>query len=198
MITRKEPVTYYNPIALPAPGKLRAQMIERSRHQEKYQITLDIVEKLSDAKYEELRAINLETEKELKEREDQMRGFAGKGDYMPGTPKETALYQEYQTALLNLPFHRLPDLYDERHSIYVKTTRHPWSAFYFAREELECRAVLENIYAFADPYEGKRNIPWPPGAEFARVAAFEAFESRRAFDRYLHKKALNLKTQRKD
>jgi hypothetical protein len=198
VITRKEPVTYYNPIALPPPGKQREEMIERSRHQEKYQITLDIVEKLSNAKYEELKAVNLKTEKELEAKEDQMRSFAGKGDFMPNTPKEKALYQEYQNALLHLPFHRLPDMYDEQHSIYVKTTRYPWSAFYFSREELECRAVLENIYSFADVYEGKRSIAWPPGAVFARVAAFEAFETRRTYDRYLHKKALNLKAQRKD
>ncbi|HVG33610.1 MAG TPA: hypothetical protein VM911_11035 [Pyrinomonadaceae bacterium] len=198
VITRKEPVTYYNPIALPPPGKLRAEMIERSRHQEKYQITLDIVEKLSDARYEELKAVNLKTEKELEAREDAMRSFAGKGDFMPNTPKEKALYQEYQLALSSLPFHRLPDMFDEKHSIYVKTTRHPWSAFYFSREELECRAILENIYSFADVYEGKRSIPWPPGAEYARVAAFEAFDSRRSYDRYLHKKEMNLKAQRKD
>jgi hypothetical protein len=198
VITRLGPVTYYNPIALPPPGGQRTEMIERSRHKRKYQITLDIVEKLSDEKYEELKAVNAKTEKEIEAKENGMRKFAGKGDFMPDTPEEQALYKEYQTALANLPYHRLPDLYDEKHSIYVKTTRHPWSAFYFAREELECRAVLENIYSFADAYEGRKSIAWPPGAEHARVAAFEAFESRRAYDRYLHKKEMNLKGQQKD
>jgi hypothetical protein len=198
VITRRESVTYYNPIALPPPGKLRTEMIERSRRQEKYEITLDVVEKLSDENYDGLRAINAKTEKELEAKEDRMRRFAGKGDYMPNTPEEKALYKDYQLALSTLPFHRLPDLYDEKHSIYVKTTRRPWSAFYSAREELECRAVLENIYSFADVYEGRKIIAWPPGAEYARVAAFEAFESRRAYDRYLHKKEMNLRGRRND
>lgn len=197
VIMRKEPVTYYNPIALPPAGELRTKMIERSRHKERYQITLDIVDKLSAEQYEELKAVNAKTEKELEAKEDRMRSFAGKGDYLPDTPEEKALYQEYQIALANLPYHRLPDLYDETHSIYVKTTRPPWSAFYVAREELECRAVLENIYSFAEVYEGQRSIAWPPGAEYARVAAFEAFESRRAYDRHLHKKEMNLKGQQK-
>jgi hypothetical protein len=196
VITRTTPVTYYNPIALPPPGELRTKLIERSRRTESYQITLDIVERLPEEKYEELKSENAKTEKELADREDRMRSFAGKGDYMPQTPADTALYKEYRDALMNLPYHRLPDLYDEKHSIYVRTTRHPWSAFYSAREELECRAVLENIYSQAEVYEGKKSIHWPPGAEHARVAVFEAFESRRAYDRYLHKREMNLTGQR--
>lgn len=198
VVTRKKPVTYYNPIALPVMRELRTQMIERSRVEEQYQITLDIADRLSDAKYEELKAINARTEKELEAQEDRMRGFAGKGDYLPQTPKEKTLYREYQSALVNLPYHRLPDLFDEKHSIYVKTTRHPWSAFYFAREELECRAVLENIYSFAEVYEGKKSVGWPPGATYARVAAVETFESRRIYDRYMHKKEMNLRLQQED
>ena len=198
VVTRKKSVTYYSPIALPLMGELRTQMIEQSRVEEQYQITLDIADRLSDEKYEELRAINARTEKELKAQEELMRGFAGKGDFLPQTPEEKALYREYQSALVNLPYHRLPDLYDEKHSIYVKTSRHPWSAFYFTREELECRAVLENIYSFADVYAGKKSVTWPPGVEYARVAALEAFESRRIHDRYMHKKEMNLTFKQKD
>jgi hypothetical protein len=193
VITRKEPVTYYNPIALPPPGDLRSQMIERSRRKEKYQITLDVVDRLSNARYEELKAINENTEKELAAREDRMRSFASKGDYLPKTSADHILYKDYQNALVNLPYHKLPDLYDEKHSIYIQTTRHPWSAFYSVREEQECRAVLENIYSFAEVYEGGKGADWPPGASFATVAVFETFGSRRSYDRYLHKKEMNLK-----
>lgn len=192
VVTRKKSVTYYNPIALPASSELRTEMIERSKDEQQYQITLDIVDRLSDEKYEELKAVNAGTEKELEAQEDMMRDFASKGDYLPQTDKEKALYREYQDTLVNLPYHRLPDLYDEKHSIYVKTTRHPWSAFYFTREELECRAVLENIYSFADVYEGKKSVTWPPEAEYAKLAALEAFDSRRIHDRYMHKKWMHL------
>ena len=41
VITRKEPVTYYNPIALPPSSELRTKMIEESRYTQKYQITLE-------------------------------------------------------------------------------------------------------------------------------------------------------------
>lgn len=196
VVTRKKSVTYYNPIALPASSELRTEMIERSRVEQQYQITLDIADRLSDEKYEELNAVNARTEKELEAHEERMRDFSSKGDYLPETAKEKALYREYQSALENLPYHRLPDLYDEKHSIYVKTTRHSWSAFYFSREELECRAVLENIYSFADVYAGKQNVAWPLGGGYARVAASEAFDSRRIHDRYMQKKEMNLR--RKD
>jgi hypothetical protein len=195
-ITRKEPVTYYNPISLPAFGDLRGEMIERSRYKERYQITLDIVDRLSDEQYEELKAVNAETERELEDQEHQMRGFAGKGDFMPNTPQEKALYQEYQSALAHLPYHRLPDLYEEQHSFYVKTTRPTWGRFYFAREESECRAVIENIYSFADVYEGKRTLA--VGGESAAIVPLEAFESRRAHDLHLLKKKINLGRGQKD
>src|SRR6476469_3849777 len=42
VITRKEPVTYYNSIGLPAADdNLRKQMIERGKSPESYQITVD-------------------------------------------------------------------------------------------------------------------------------------------------------------
>src|SRR5215470_1956713 len=41
VITRKEPVTYYNPIALPLFDDLKKEVIERSKTKEPYQITLD-------------------------------------------------------------------------------------------------------------------------------------------------------------
>ena len=197
VVTRKKFVTYYNSIALPASTELRTQMIERSRVEEQYQITLDIADWLSDEKYEELKAVNAKTEKELEAQGDLMRGFASKGDYLPQTPEEKALYREYQSALINLPFHRLPDMYDEKHSIYVKTTRQPWTAFYFTREEMECRAVLENIYSFAEVYADRKSVTWPD-AKYASVAAFETFESRRTYDYYMHRKERHLSWQLKD
>jgi hypothetical protein len=194
VITRKEPVTYYNPIALPAlDDELRKQMIERGKHEESYQITVDVVEKLSREKYEELKAINAKTDKELKSLEDRMRKFSAKGSYMPSTPEEHLLYKEYQEALTTRPYYRLPDLYDDKKSIYIITTRPPWAAFYSAREEQECHAVIENIYSYAEIYEADKPSGWALGESYSRVAVSECFNSGRAYDRYLHKKELNLK-----
>ena len=193
VITRKEPVTYYNPIALPAAdSELRKKMIERGKQKESYQITLELVDRLSDEKYRELKAINVKTDKELTQLEDRMRTFASKGDYMPRNPEEHLLYQEYKKSLSTLPYHRLPDLYDAKHSVYVITTRSPWAAFYSTREELECRAVIENIYSYGEVYEGDSLVGWPPYTPHASVAASECFDSQRVYDRYLHKKVLNL------
>jgi hypothetical protein len=196
VITREEPVTFYNSISLPAAGnELRAEMIEQGKRAEKYQITLGIVDRLPDEKYQELRAANERTEQELQDLESRMGRFASKGSYRPTTPSEQALYQEYQRALVSLSYHQLPDLYDERYSVYVRTSRHPWAAFYSAREELECRAVLENIYSFAEVYEGKKGPPpgsgWFMVREYERVAVLDAFESKRAYDDYLHKREVN-------
>jgi len=194
VITRKEPVTYYNPIGLPAADNdLRKEMIERGKHKETYQITIDVVERLSDEKYEQSKAINAKTNKELTSLESRMQKFSFKGSYLPQTSADDVLYKEYQNGLSTLPYHKLPDLYDDKHSIYVATTRHPWSAFYSVREEQECRAVIENIYSYADAYEGESLIGWPPGTSYSRVAASECFNSDRVYDRYLHKKELNLR-----
>ena len=195
VITRHDPVTFYNPINLPAADELWAEMIEQGKRAERYQITLDVVDRLPDEQYLELRAANERTEKELAALESRMPGFTDRGTYRPGTPADEALYQEYRGALAGLPYHRLPDLYDGRHSVYVKTSRHPRAAFYSAREESECRAVLENIYSFAEVYEGKKGPPpgsgWLMVREYERVAVFDAFESKRAYDDYLRKRELN-------
>jgi hypothetical protein len=187
-------VTYYNAIGLPATDDdLRKQMIERGKSTERYQITVDVLEKLSDQKYQELKATNVSTDRELRSLEDRMQKFASKGDYLPTTADEQLLYQEYKKALSNLPYQKLPDLYDDKHSIYVTTTRSPWAAFYSAREEQECRAVIENIYSYGEAYEGESVAGWPPGTSYGKVAADECFNSGRVYDRYLHKKVLNLK-----
>src|SRR5215204_2648965 len=195
VIARKEPVSFYNPIGLPASlNEERPEVVKQAKFTEQYQITLEIVDRLPDERYEELRGVNWKAEEEFQALESRMRGFMGKGDYLPRTPGEVALYEEYKSALVNLPYHRLPDLYDEKHSVYVKTSRHRWGQFYSAREELECRAVLENIYSFAEVYEGKK--PGTRFREYEREAVFEAFESGRAYDSYLHKREENLEGQR--
>jgi hypothetical protein len=186
-------VTYYNSIALPSFDDLRKEMIERSKTKEPYQITLDVSEKLSNEKYEELKAINAQTNKELNAQEDRMRNFASKGTYDPITPADRLLYKQYQDELSTLPYHRLPDLYDDKHSLYVTTSRDAWAAFYSAREEQECRAVIENIYSYAEVYEGEHLIGWPPGTSYGRVAASECFNTARIYDEYLKKKELNLR-----
>lgn len=195
VIKRNDPVTFYNPINLPAAGsELRAEMIEQGKRAERYQITLDVVERLPEEKYLELKAVNERTEKELKALESRIPGFIDRLPYHPKTPAAEALYQEYRGALAKLPYHRLPDLFDERHSVYVKTSRHTWAAFYSARVELECRAVLENIYSFAEVYEGKKGPPpgsgWFMVEEYERVAVLDAFGSKRAYDDYLRKREL--------
>src|SRR6266404_105558 len=187
VVSRKEPVTFYHATSLPLLGPSRTQMIEQSRYTEPYQVTLDIVERLPDEKYEELKNVNARTERELEAYEDRMRSFMGKGDYTPKTSEDRALYEEYKKSLKDLLYRRLPDLYDEKYSVYITTTRHPSSAFYFTREELECRAVLENIYSFAemyggneslaDVYEGDESTTWSPGASHDKVAVFETFQS---------------------
>jgi len=193
VITRKEPVTYYNPIALPLFDDLRKEMIERSKTKEPYQITLDVSEKLSNQKYEELKAINRETDKTLNAQEDRMRNFTFKGTYEPVTPADQLLYKQYQNELSTLPYHRLPDLYDDKHGLYVTTSRDAWAAFYSAREEQECRAVIENIYSYGEAYEGENPIGWPAGTSYGRVAASDCFNSARVYDQYLKKKELNLR-----
>jgi hypothetical protein len=190
-VVRREPVLLYASIALPISAETRKEVIELSKESVKYQITVEIGEQVSEEKFHELQSVNDQTEWELRLMENRMSDFAGKGEFFPETPKDIALYGEYQQALQNLPYHRLPDLYDSQNSYYVTTTRPSATVFYHSREEHESKAVLENIYSFAEAYWSKIK----PFQYSDDIRVHNAFTNNRDYDKYLHKKNRNLPTQ---
>lgn len=190
-ITRRSPVSFYTAVSLPSFEDLRNEMIEERKREYEYKITLELGERLSIEKYREFETLNSKTESELGELKDRMSNFKSKDDYTPKTPKDEALYNEYKQALRNLPYKRLPDLYDNQNSIYIKTSRYYRSAFYYPREESECRAVLENIYSFAESYKRKNNLDGYSSVSENRVST--TFKGGREYDKYLHNKEMNLR-----
>lgn len=187
-VVRLEPVSMYPSNALPLSADTRREIVDESKESIKYEVTIEIGERVTEEKFRELQAVNDQTEKELRNFEYAMRGFAGKGDFSPKTPKDEALYREYQQALQNLPYHRLPDLYDSQNSYYVMTSRPYWTAFYYPREERESMAVLENIYSFAETYPGKIE----PFLTHHDTSVFDTFTNQRDYDSYRHNRNRNL------
>ena len=152
LVTRREPVTLYNNIALPPPGPDLKRVLENGERVQ-YEIKIEIRELVSKAKFREMAAVNEKTDHYLRIKKGAMKSSSSKGEYRPKTEHDTELYSEYQQQLQELPYYRLPDLYDAQNSYYITTPRSRRESFSYAREERECRGVLENIYSFAEAYE---------------------------------------------
>lgn len=189
-VVRQKPITVYSSISLPLNLKLDDERMEHWKDIEDYKITLEFKDYISDEKYFELAEINRKTEIDFRILEEPMGEFPGKGNYRPKTAKDEILFTKYQDALKNLPYAKLPDLYTEQHSIYIETSRHTSSAFYYPHEESECRAVLENIYSFANPYPKNGRFAGKPYE--AEGVVYKTFASSRDYDMYLRDKELNL------
>jgi hypothetical protein len=190
-VARRDPVFLYGAISLPSAGLGRREAVESGKRAVEYKITLEFSNRLTEEEYQALRKVNRETDQKLGIISYPMRGFASKGDYEPRTGKEEKLYEEYKQALRTLPFNRLPELYDDEFAVYIDSTRRSRTAFYSPREESECRAVMDNIFSFAEPY-GQREDSF--GEMFfteSRVA--EAFRGSREYDDYLDNKERNLR-----
>lgn len=152
VVSRNEPVSMYGNVAMPAiRAGLKEAMIERS-HPLEYKITIEIGDLILKADRERMLEANRKTELELDRIRDLMGSFQTKGEFSPRNDDEKRLYEEYRTALRDLPYEKIPELYDEQLSYFVSTTRHRNESFSFPREERECRAVLENIFSFLDGY----------------------------------------------
>jgi hypothetical protein len=191
LVTRHEPVSTYGNVAMP-PNVWR--VMTEAKPSLKYQITIEIGEIVPKPVYQKLLAINKETELALSRTADKMRDFRSKANYSPKSDSERKLYEEYRRELRELPYHRLPDLYDDRHSYYVTTPRHLWQSFVYKREERECRAVLENIFSLADAY-GDFNDKTAERESFDYrddQKVENAFESGRDYDTHLLVKQNNL------
>jgi len=192
-ITRREPVTLYNNIALPPRGAGLREVMENGRRV-KYEITIKVSEFISRKEFREMADANEKTDRELRITRGAMERFASKGEFRPSTEQDRELYSEYQQELRDLPYHQLPDLYDSQNSYYISTTRTRRDSFSYQREERECRAVLGNIYSFADAYDDLVkaaaeddffDYPWDRNVD-------QAFISGRDYDSYVFQRKLNL------
>lgn len=184
----------YGNIAMPPPEYGLKEIMKDGQRIE-YRITIEVAELVSKAKVREMEIVNRETDRKLWLTSDAMREFNSKGDYDPRTDREKELYGKYQQQLRVLPYHRLPDLYDAVNSYFISTTRRRNASFSYPREERECRAVLGNIYSFADAYSDLVkaaeddeffSYPWDRKVD-------QAFMNGRDYDMYLATRTRNLR-----
>jgi hypothetical protein len=112
---------------------------------ESYEITLRFRPRMSKETYERLQKENEETWKKVDAMRDKLReaGIRHKfDDWHPDTPEQKKLVEEYRVARKALPYHRLPDLYTETHSIDMwDSVQFPLS---FADDE-EAKACAQEI-----------------------------------------------------
>jgi hypothetical protein len=192
-ITRRAPVTMYGNVGLPPRDSGLREIMENGRRV-KYEITIEVSELVPKAKFRQMVSVNESTDRSLRITRGAMDSFRSKDSYRPKTNHDRELYAEYQQELRELPYNRLPDLYDTQNSYYITTPRSRMESFSYPREERECRAVLGNIYYFADAYEDftkKREedeffeYPWDRKVD-------EAFISGRDYDSYVSDRERNL------
>jgi len=120
-----------------------------------YEITLRFRPRLTAEKYERLVKENESTGAKLEEMRDRLR--AAKithkfDDWVPSTPEQKKLVEEYRAAQKTMPFHHLPDCYTETHSIDIADSVQFPMDFAYADEAKECNRVKAAVHALFKPY----------------------------------------------
>lgn len=194
LVTRREPVSTYGNVATPPRGPWLRRAMSESKRNLNYQISIEIGDRKSKSDYQKMIEVNSRTELDLDIFEDKMREFRSKADFSPQSESERKLYEDYRRMLRELPYDKVPDLYDDQHSFYVTTSRHSRESFVYPPEGRECRAVLENIFSFAEGYsdfndktDDEEHFEYPFDHTVEKV-----FLSRRDYDSYLLVKQDNL------
>lgn len=195
VVSRRESVPTYGNIAMPPWTPEVAQELRTNPHHVRYQITIEVTPLLAKDEYEKILEANRETERKLTNMGHAMTDFRSKTTYHPRNANEEEQHQEFLTALRELPYVRLPDLYDESHSYYISTALHSRLSFLYPRQERECRAVLEYILSLADGY-GEFTETGEDDEGFNRPfdrLADDVFRNRRDFDNYQLRREDNLR-----
>ena len=150
-VRREKKIGLYNPIGAPDLG--REPITPTSI--EPYEITLRFRPRLTAEAYEKLQKENKATAEKLEAMRDGLRAarISHKfDDWLPNTPEQKKLVADYRAAQKALPYHRLPDVYTDTHSIDIEdSVRFPLS-FANAEEAKECWGVKGDIRGLFKPH----------------------------------------------
>jgi len=156
VVRRDQPVRFYNPINLPPFSSKEAfqTYVRKNSVQFMYELSLRFRPRMRHKEYKRLEAVNARTSKRLEALRDNLRHIPHKfDDYLPSSPEEKRLVQEYRRAEKKLPHHRLPDMYSARHSIDL--TRQPVTGWVFVDKKTsqECSKVQGQVIGLFKRYK---------------------------------------------
>jgi hypothetical protein len=150
-IRREKPLDLYNPVSLPDDGDEYLKSIKQPHD---YRLRVTCKSKISSEELRRLENENAKTEKEIKDLQDKMRGFWGKGAYTPRTPQQKSLYEDYKARLRTLPFNVLPDGRFGESLVYVESNfPHGYCMFYDARDRFDCLSAIATAFSVIEPVD---------------------------------------------
>ena len=150
-IRRERPLDLYNPVSLPNHGERYLEKIKRPHD---YQLRVTCKPKISSEGLRQLEKENAKTEKKVKDMQEKMREFRGKGDYEPSTPQQQSLYEDYKAKLRTLPFNVLPDGRFGESFVYVESNfPRGYCMFYDARDRFDCLSAIATVFSVIEPVE---------------------------------------------
>ncbi|HDZ21218.1 hypothetical protein LCGC14_0226460 [marine sediment metagenome] len=141
-VRRREPIEWFNSVNLPSHDKeeLKARGFVRTAA---YTIRASIAPPLSPERLAEMKQANENTRLQMAELDGKMAHIRGKGDYLPNTPADHALVDQYKK--LKASLHRLPDVNSAKWSVYLRASLTGYQAFYSQQVEQECTALRKAI-----------------------------------------------------
>ena len=150
-VSRQEPVEWYNGLGLPTHDKeeLKAKGYVRVAA---YAIEVRIAPSFERKRLEEMRLANKAIRRRMRELDEKMAHIRGKGVYLPETPADQKLLDEFERQKFSL--NRLPDVNTPEWSVYLRPSLGEDQVFYSSQVEEECTEVRKAIEA-ALTAEGK-------------------------------------------
>jgi len=156
-VRRDREVETYNNINLPPLGPDEIlEYVKGHTRKEPFAITLRFAPRMTVEERERLHAQNDQAAVALRKKEEALEGIPHKFDqYLPSTPAETRLVEEYQKARKTVHFHDLPRFHGERHSLYAKTSPDFDAGFFDGEVGRECRRVEARVFALYTAYDAE-------------------------------------------
>jgi hypothetical protein len=151
VISRDEPVEFYNTVNLPRHSGIDELKKAGFTHKTGYTLTLRFGSQITREAYGRSVEENRRISRDMAAMRDKMRHIHHKFDsYLPDTPEDKRLVETYNR--LKGSAHDLPDCHDEKHSIWVRQSV-DWPCT-FASEKVghECATVRDKVLAQFQTY----------------------------------------------
>jgi hypothetical protein len=149
-IHRERPLALYNPVSLPDHDD---ETLEKIKEPHDYRLRVVCKPMISPERLRQLEDENAKTEKEVKDLQEKMQEFRGKGEYEPRTSQQRTLYEDYKAKLRTLPYHVLPDGRFGESLVYLESNFPHYCMFYDARERFDCLSAIATVFSVIEPVD---------------------------------------------
>jgi len=151
VISRDEPVEFYNTVNLPRHSGIDELRKKGFTHKTRYALTLRFGPPITREAYGQLVEENDGVSRDTAAMRDRMRHIRHKFDsYLPNTPEDRRLVETYDR--LRKSLHDLPDCHDEKHSVWMGESVAWPCAFASEKVGHECETIRDKVLARFQTY----------------------------------------------